>query len=128
MKLEPTNYLASECQMTFGDFIIRYEHKFCETFIQPNNFLNHIESLKNCYQLVIQYTEICIGFLAFLNSCDRYNFINDATEEFVDEKFPDEDLRDIKNIINKTEIKNALVQSCGSVFKFNFMPMFMMNY
>ena len=42
MKLEPTNYLASECQMNFGDFIIRYEHKFCETFIQPNNFLNRI--------------------------------------------------------------------------------------
>ena len=78
-----------------------------------------MESLKNYYQLLIQYIEICIGFLALLNSCDRHNFINDATEEFVDEKFPDEDLRDIKNIINKTEIKNALVQSCGSVFKFN---------
>ena len=28
MKLEPKNYLTADCQMTFGDFIIRYEHKF----------------------------------------------------------------------------------------------------
>ena len=28
MKLEPTNYLTADCQMSFGDFIIRYEHKF----------------------------------------------------------------------------------------------------
>ena len=28
MKLGPTNYLIADCQMTFRDFMIRYEHKF----------------------------------------------------------------------------------------------------
>ena len=28
MKLESTYYLTADCQMTFGDFMIRYEHKY----------------------------------------------------------------------------------------------------
>ena len=28
MKVEPTNHRAPDNEMTFGDFIIRYEHKF----------------------------------------------------------------------------------------------------
>ena len=28
MKMEPTNYLTPDNEMTFGDFVIRYEHKF----------------------------------------------------------------------------------------------------
>ena len=28
MKLEPTNYLTTDSEMTYGDLIIRYEHKF----------------------------------------------------------------------------------------------------
>ena len=28
LKVEPTNYQTPENEMTFGEFIIRYEHKF----------------------------------------------------------------------------------------------------
>ena len=28
MKLEPTNYLTPDSEMTYGDFIIRFKHKF----------------------------------------------------------------------------------------------------
>ena len=28
MKMEATNYLTPDNEMTFGDFVIRYEHKF----------------------------------------------------------------------------------------------------
>ena len=42
-----------------------------------------------------------------------------ATESFIQERFPDEAIPEIKNTIQKTEIKNALSQSRGQVYKFN---------
>ena len=42
-----------------------------------------------------------------------------ATESFIQERFPDEAITEIKNTIQKTEIKNALSQSRGQVYKFN---------
>ena len=35
MKLEPTNYLTPDSEMTYGDFMIRFEHKFlCNVFTE----------------------------------------------------------------------------------------------
>ena len=121
MKLETTNYLTADCQLAFGDFIICYEHKFLKNIYTAEQISqsDHIPNLQNCYEVFKEYIQICIGLLALLNSYDRHTFIIDATEEFVEERFPDETLREIKNTINKTEIKNALIQSRGSVFKFN---------
>ena len=50
---------------------------------------------------------------------NQRNFINESTENFVQEEFPDETIPEIKNTIQKTEIKNALSQSRGQVYKFN---------
>ena len=47
------------------------------------------------------------------------NFINEEVENFVEEEFADETIREIKNTIQKTEIKNALSQNCREVYKFN---------
>ena len=54
-----------------------------------------------------------------MNSNGRNNFINDEVEEFVEEEFADETIQEIKNTIYKTEIKNALSQNRGEVYKFN---------
>ena len=48
--------------------------------------------------------------LALLNSCDRENFLNELTEEFVEERFSDESILEIKNTINKTEIIYAITE------------------
>ena len=58
------------------------------------------------------------GLLALLNSCNRHDFLNDSTEDFVEENFPDDDVREIKNTSNKTEIKN-LIKNSGNINKFN---------
>ena len=65
-----------------------------------------------------KYFQICIGILALLNSCNRNQFLNDATEGFVAENFQYDNLTDIKNTINKTEIKN-LIKNSGNINKFN---------
>ena len=62
---------------------------------------------------------ICIGLIALLNNFNRNDFINLPTKELVDERFAGDDIRDIKNTINQTEIKNAFLVTRGNVFKFN---------
>ena len=56
----------------------------------------------------MNFIQICVGLLALLNSNQRDNFINDKVENFLEEEFADDTIHEIKNTIQKTEIKNAL--------------------
>ena len=51
---------------------------------------------------------ICIALLALLNNFNRNNYVNFAAEEVVGDKFTGDDVHEIKNSINQTEIRNAL--------------------
>ena len=62
---------------------------------------------------------ICIGLLALLNNFNGNDYVNFATEEFVEDKFAGGDAHEIKNTINWTEIKNALQTTHGQASKFN---------
>ena len=62
---------------------------------------------------------ICVGLITLLNNFYRDDFINLPTEEFVEERFAGDDIRDMKNTINQTEIKNAFLMTRENVFKFN---------
>ena len=57
--------------------------------------------------------------MALLNNFNRNDFINSATEKFFKDKFAGDEISEIKNTINKTEIKNALSTTHGNVPKFN---------
>ena len=121
MRLEPTNSQTSNSAMTYGDFVIRFEHKFLQNIFREEQLCSaeQIKTLQNYYEFFQKYIQICVGLLALLNSNQRENFINDEVEDFVEEEFADETIREIKNTIQKTEIKNALSQSRGEVYKFN---------
>ena len=60
LKMEPTNYLTPDNQMTFGNFIIRYEHKFLRKFILLNKFKSLI-TLK-LYRVIMKYFENIFRF------------------------------------------------------------------
>ena len=71
--------------MSFGDFVIAYEHNFLK-----NNYTgkqikdsHHVKDLESYYEIFEEYILICIGLLASLNHFNRHDFINVATEEFV---------------------------------------------
>ena len=104
--------------MSFGDFVIRYEHKFLRNIYTENevDYSYHIKDLESYCEIFEKYIEICVGLLALLNNVQRNNFINLSTEEFVEDMFPGEDIGEIKNTINKIEIKNLNV---FNVPKFN---------
>ena len=121
MKLEPTNSQTPDSAMTYGDFVIRFEHTFLRNIYSEEQLRSaeHTKNLQNYYDIFQKYIQICVGLLALLNSNRRDNFISDEVEEFVEEEFADEAIQEIKNTINKTEIKNALSQSRGEAYKFN---------
>ena len=93
LNLEPTNYLTPDIEMTFGDFIIRFENKFLRNIYT-------IEQIESFYEIFNSYIEICIGLLALLNQ-NRLDFLNEET-------FFVEEICDIKNKINQADIKNAI--------------------
>ena len=102
--------------MSFGDFVIRYEHKFLRNICTEKqiNDSEHVKDLESYYDIFNNYIEICIGMLALLNSANRHNFINQAIEEFAENNFAGEESSEIKNTITKTENKNLLI---GNDFK-----------
>ena len=107
--------------MSFGDFVIRYEHKFLRNIYTKEQIKDshHVKDLKSYYEIFEEYILICIGLLALLNNFDRNDFTNSATDEFVEDKFAGDEINEIKNTINKTENKNALSTTHGNVPKFN---------
>ena len=102
--------------MSFGDFVIRYEHKFLRNICTEKqiNDSEHVKDLESYYDIFNLYIKICAGMLALLNSLNRHNFINYAIEEFVEDNFAWEEISEIENTITKTEIKNLLI---GNDFK-----------
>ena len=109
MKLEPTNYMTPDNEMTFGNFIVRYEHKCLRNIYTTKQIgqFDHIKILENYYEIFKDYIMICIGLIVLLNNFNRHDFINLATKEFVEERFAGDDKRDIKNTINQIEIKKC---------------------
>ena len=79
MKLEPTNSLTPDSEMTYGDFIIRFEHKFFRNIFTEEQLQSaeHTANLQNYYEIFNKYIQICVGLLASLNSNHRDNFINE---------------------------------------------------
>ena len=121
IKIEPTNYLTPDNEMAFGDFVIRYEQKIVRNIYTTEQIerSDHIKNLQCYYEIFQEYIQICIGLLALLNSFDRHDCINFATQEFVENEFAGDDISDIKNTINQTEIKNILSMTKRNVSKFN---------
>ena len=107
--------------MSFGDFVICYEHKFLRNIYTENQIkdLHLVKVLESYYEIFEEYILIHIRLLALLNNFNRHDFINVVTEEFVEDKFAGEEIVETKNTINKTEIKNALSATHRNVPKFN---------
>ena len=117
MKLEPTNFKTPDDEMSFGDFVICYEHNFLRNIYTDEQIKDfyHLKDLESYYKIFEEYIMICIGLLALLNNFNRKGFINLATEQFVEDKFEGDEINETKNTINQTEIENALSATHGKV-------------
>ena len=93
--------------MPFGEFVIRYEHKFLRNIHTEKeiNDSEHIKDLESYYEIFEDYIEICVGLLALLN-----NMIRNILNEFVEFNFKGDEINKTKNIITKTEIKKFIIK------------------
>ena len=125
MKLDLTNHTTPD-----NDFIIRYEHKSLRNIYTTEQIeqSDRIKNLESYYDIFKDYIMICIVLIALLNNFNRNDFINLPAKEFVQESFAGDDIRDIKNTINQTEIKNSFLMTRGDVFKFNLKIYAYVNY
>ena len=85
--------------MTFGDFIIRFEHKFLRNIytIEQIESSDQINNLKFFLKFSIVASKFVLVYLSFWI---KIAFLNDATEEFMQETFLGDEICDIKNTIN----------------------------
>ena len=52
-----------------------------------------MKNLESYYEIFKDYIMICIGLFALLNNFNRHDFINLATEEFVEERFTGDEIK-----------------------------------
>ena len=119
--IESTNYKTPDDEMTYDDFIIRYEHKFLRNIYTNDQikFSHHIENLQNYYEIFQKFISTSVGLLSMLNNYNINDEMNFEVSEFIEENFVNDTIDEIKNRIMQTEIKNALSSSYGKVSKFN---------
>ena len=108
LNISPSNYLTSRQEMTYGDFIIRYEHKFLRNIYTPEELKNsNVSTLQEYYSL---YSKL-IRIYDELNNLEMYTSINDIDENILNEikSFDDdnETLEELKENITSIEIKNV---------------------
>ena len=121
LKIEPTSFQTLEDEMTYGDFVIRFEHKFIRNIytIEQIKQSDDLKGLENYYKAYQKFISISIGLLSMFNNYNRNNEINVETSEFIDESFAHDRIDELKDRVIQTEIKNALKTSFGRIPKFN---------
>ena len=64
MKMEPTNYLTPDNKMTFGDFVIRYEHIFLRNIytnaeIKKSDHTKNLQSYLKYFRNIFRFVLTC---------------------------------------------------------------------
>ena len=81
LRVEPTNFKASDDEMPYGDFVIRSEHKF------KRKESHHLTTLENYYGIYQKSVSISTGLLSMFNNYNKRDEINMEVSEFIEENF-----------------------------------------
>ena len=123
LKVSPTNPKTEDEQMTYGDFIIRYEYKFLKNIYTQKQleWSEDLISLEAFYEAFQKFIHISIDLISLLSEYTKTHMLDISMEvsNFLELNFADCDIHSIKNHIMQTEIKNALASSYGKIPKFN---------
>ena len=121
LKFEPTSFEMPDDEMTYGDFVIRFEHKFIRNIytIEQIKQSDDLKCLENHYKTYQKFISILIGLLTLFNNYNINDEVNIKTSEFIEESFANDVIDKLKNRVMQTEIKNALKTSFSRVPKFN---------
>ena len=96
--------------MTYGDFLIRFEHKFIKNIYTSDQIkdLHHLETLENYYKIYQKFVTISIGLLSMFYNYNKNDEINTEVSDFREKTFADDSIEEFKNLVMQPEIKNTL--------------------
>ena len=78
LRVEPASYLTIDEDMTFGDFIICYKHKFIRNIYMLDQIKesHHLKTIENYYEIYQKFVSISIDLLSMLNNYNKNDNIN----------------------------------------------------
>ena len=109
LKIEATNHNTPNPKMSYGDFFIRFEHKFLRNIYSDEEIQQspQIYTLEKHYEKYQKFIKICISLLYSFGSNmnqDEDQFDLDL-KDFLQEKYPEIDSEELKSKIDDDEIK-----------------------
>ena len=124
LKIEATNHNTPNPKMSYGDFFIRFEHKFLRNIYSDEEIQQspQIYTLEKHYEKYQKFIKICISLLYSFGSNmnqDEDQFDLDL-KDFLQEKYPEIASEELKSKTDDVEIKNIIKKPNGNkIPKFN---------
>ena len=108
LDIMPTRFDKSNLEMIFGDFAIRYEHKFLRNIFSPEQLqktenLNSLESYYKVYKKVISCVIKLQNLQQTVDFCELDNEVVNTLQD-IDEN--NESINQLRDNIDNIEIKN----------------------
>ena len=112
LKIDPLKYDVPNSEMSYGGFFIRYEHKVLRNIYSDSDIAESCQicTLQNFYVVYQKFIKVCTSPLALLGSHinkDEDEFDIDL-RDFLQEKYPETDLEELRSKIVSVEIKNII--------------------
>ena len=109
LKVDPLGYKIPNSKISYGNFFIRYEHKFLRNIYSDSKIAEspQICTLQNYYVI---YQKVCIILLALLGSQinkDEDDFDIDL-RDFLQERYTETDLKELRPKTDSVEIKKII--------------------
>ena len=118
LKIDPLGYDVPNSEMSYGNFFIRYEHKFFRNIYSDSEIAEspQICTLQNYYVVYQKFIKVCVSLLTLLGGShvtkDEDQFDIDL-KDFLQEKYPETDLEELRSKIDSKEIKNIIKSTNG---------------
>ena len=125
LKMDPLGYNILNSELSYGDFFIRYEYKFLRNIYSDSEIAEspQICTLQNYYVAYQKFIKICLSLVVLLGGShvtkDEDQFDIDL-KDFLQEKYPETDLEELRSKIDSVEIKNIIKStSTNKIPRFN---------
>ena len=110
IRISPSNPKTSDPDMTYGDFIIRYEYKFLKNIYTQEQleWSPDLVNLDAFYEVLQKFIHFAIEMSSLLSDYTKTRLQDISTEvsDFIELIFADCDIEAVKNHIMQTETKN----------------------
>ena len=95
LRAEPTNFKTPDDEITYGDFLFRFEYKFKRNIYTSEQIKesHHLETLENYYEIYHKFVSLSIGLLSIFNNYNKNDEKNTEVSDFLEENFADDSIQ-----------------------------------